>query len=130
MLGGAKVNKPLFQAMIYVLDDPQYSELRQHFVHSRTGKCLVRGIVFFGTPFEGSWLANVFAPIIKLWQGDSSFVMSLRIKNHDVASIVSKFEDVRSKKDYEIPLTIFYEKKKLKKFIFQVLVSSLSRKRC
>lgn len=43
-------------------------ELKQRLFHSKTGEYLVKGIFFFGTLFDGSWLATLATPIISIFR--------------------------------------------------------------
>lgn len=93
------------------------------FFHHRNDRCLVRGITFFATPFEGSILANVIAPIVHLFSGKTTFVASLTLKNSQRRRMVKEFDESRLKQETRIGLRIFYETKKVKKLFIKTMVS-------
>ena len=76
----------------------------------KSGKCLVRGITFFGTPFHGSRLANLLAPFVQLARGNKQLVSRLKVKNPDVTTIIERFNQLRAESGYDIPIVCCYEK--------------------
>ncbi|KAK5653066.1 hypothetical protein OQA88_9352 [Cercophora sp. LCS_1] len=75
----------------------------------QNGQCLVKGVFFFGTPFEGSKLANNASLIVKFLKGNTSLMDSLRIRSNDLTTIVAKFNQLRSDSETKIPILIAYE---------------------
>ncbi len=74
-----------------------------------SGDCLVKGITFFGTPFRGSSLANLMAEISTFMRLplNRSHIMSLRIKDKDIARIIDEFK--RRSVEIKLPILTFYE---------------------
>jgi hypothetical protein len=92
-----------------------------------SGSCIVKGIVFFGTPFRGSRIANWFEPLTRHLPLplNVSFIERLKIVNanrkatiklraEDVSAIVDHF--VSLTKSFNIPLIIFWEEKRVRRF--------------
>ena len=86
---------------------------------SSTGGVIVKGIVFFGTPFKGSILADIFGPSTSLF---SSRLKRLKRKDEQRMSMLRRFDELRLRPEHNIPLLIFYEKKPVKRLFFQHLV--------
>ena len=97
-------------------------DLKEAFCPARTG-LLIKGIVFFGTPFKGSLLADLFGPLVSLF---SSRIKRLQRKDEDRNTMLLQFDKLRIRASNNFPLLIFYEKKPLKKLMFTAMVS-LSR---
>ncbi|KAK4171898.1 hypothetical protein QBC36DRAFT_382216 [Triangularia setosa] len=72
-------------------------------------ECLVKGIFFFGTPFEGSKLADNASLILKFLNKNSQLLDSLKAKSNELADIVAKFNQLRSQPHTDIPVLIAYE---------------------
>jgi hypothetical protein len=98
-------------------------ELKQKFFHSKTGECLVKGIFFFGTPFDGSWLATFAAPIISAFRCSETFLGNLKPKNKGTARTRASFLKGRDRAGCNISLVIFYEEKMMKQAGIHVPVS-------
>ncbi|KAI9775736.1 MAG: hypothetical protein M1839_000938 [Geoglossum umbratile] len=81
-----------------------------------SGGNVIRGIVFFGTPFRGSRLANFAAFLAKLFFLQSCINTTtlnyLSIENKDVKRLVAEFE--RQTSDHRVSLQTFYEQKKMR----------------
>ncbi|KAI9751645.1 MAG: hypothetical protein M4579_005970 [Chaenotheca gracillima] len=77
-------------------------------------QCLVKGICFFGTPFQGSEAANFLYPYVnvlaKLYPSpvNAKLVESLKDRSLKLLKIVGQFEQVR--KEMDIGLMICYER--------------------
>jgi len=114
--------------LLYPLEDNRSSsravpeELKQKFFHSKTGECLVKGIFFFGTPFDGSWLATIMEPIIFTFRCSESFIGNLKPKSKATARTRAAFLKGRMRDGCRIPLRVFYEERKYGQGIFQVTV--------
>ncbi len=83
------------------------------------GQTLIRGIIFFGTPFKGSRSANLgvkLATNLKL-PLNKTHIMYLRVADRDVAALVNDFDKKTEQED--LSLLIFYELKKTKVFLFR-----------
>ena len=77
------------------------------------GQVLIKGIIFFGTPFKGSRSANLgvrLATSLKL-PLNKTHIMYLRVENQDVAKFVDAF--FRVTEQIDLPLLIFFELKKI-----------------
>lgn len=102
----------------------QVNEFRKAF--SDKGESLIKGIVFFGTPFRGSRSANVG---VKIATGlkfplNKTHVMYLRVKDKDVATLVNEFD--KRTGELDIPLLIFYELEKTQFYLFREKVKLAS----
>lgn len=87
------------------------------------GQTLVKGIVFFGTPFRGSRSANLGVKLatnlrIPL---NRTHIMYLRVEDKDVAKFVDEFDDLT--KQIGLPLLIFFELRKTRIYFFKEHVS-------
>ena len=87
---------------------------------SSAGSIVVKGIVFFGTPFRGSVLADYFGPFANLF---SSRLKRLKRNDEQRTSMLLRFDELRLRPEHNIPLLIFYEKKPVRRFFFRRLVS-------
>ncbi|KAK3497159.1 uncharacterized protein B0T23DRAFT_437943 [Neurospora hispaniola] len=72
-------------------------------------ECLVKGIFFFGTPFEGSRLARYASRIVKFLRGNDTLIESLSIESEDLNTIVARFDQMRNHPRTRIPIVIAYE---------------------
>ncbi|KAK0611978.1 hypothetical protein B0T14DRAFT_548929 [Immersiella caudata] len=102
------------QALLYALrpnEDGLSAERQAAYrnVFFQDGQCLVKGIFFFGTPFEVSKLANYASRIVKFLKGNTALVDSLQVKSSDLTAIVTKFNQLRSGAETKIPLIIAFE---------------------
>jgi hypothetical protein len=70
----------------------------------RDGQCNVKGIVFFGTPFQGSGQADdgSYAGLVEILGGNASLVKSLKSKTKALATITQKFKQVRTKHNIDV----------------------------
>ena len=87
------------------------------------GQTLIKGIIFFGTPFRGSRFANLgvkLATNLKL-PLNRTHIMYLRVEDKDVAKFVDEFDELT--KQIDLPLLIFFELKKTKIYFFKEHVS-------
>ena len=84
---------------------------------------LVKGIIFFGTPFRGSRSANLGARLATTLRLplNKTHIMYLRVEDKDVAKFMSEFVKVTD--EIDLPLLIFFELKKTKIFFFKERVS-------
>ncbi|KAH0565933.1 hypothetical protein GP486_000654 [Trichoglossum hirsutum] len=77
---------------------------------------VIRGIVFFGTPFRGSRLANFGALLAKLFFVqrfvNTTTLNYLSIRNKDVDKLVAEFE--QRTRELQFPMRTFYEQKKMR----------------
>jgi hypothetical protein len=71
------------------------------------GNCVIKGIIFFGTPFRGSWMGSIVAPLGTILPINRTHTKSLRLKSRAVAAVVDTFE--RQTRLNNISLLIFYE---------------------
>ncbi|KAK3330784.1 hypothetical protein B0H66DRAFT_74682 [Apodospora peruviana] len=100
------------QALITALrNDGNRTERTEEYrkIFFQNGLCLVKGVFFFGTPFEGSKLANNASRIVKFLRGNEALIESLKVHSSELAAIVGKFDQVRSNPDTKIPILIAYE---------------------
>lgn len=87
------------------LNKPEYSNL---FV--KNGECLVKGVVFMGTPFRGSGHATLFKPFIKAIRQlnlvtavNDSFLGALNADQPiEVTNIVHRFQNVMNTKAIKV----------------------------
>ncbi|KAK0628411.1 hypothetical protein B0T17DRAFT_152656 [Bombardia bombarda] len=102
------------QALIHALrSDANESERFQEpyqnvFYHN--DQFLVKGMFFFGTPFDGSNLANHASTIIRFLKGNQVLIENLKEKSSDLTNIVAKFNQIRSDEKTGISIMICYEK--------------------
>ena len=74
---------------------------------------LVRGIVFMGTPFWGSFTANALKPFVSALERvnpfpvNSGLIENLKANSGDLASLVGHFGQLR--KQHNIDIRVFYE---------------------
>jgi hypothetical protein len=93
-------------------------------VFMRGGKCNVKGIVFFGTPFQGSDMANVASyagGLLRLLGGNSALISNLKSKSEGLTTITERFKQVQN--IYGINLIIYYESEPLHKRLLPFMVS-------
>jgi hypothetical protein len=81
----------------------------------RDGRCNVKGIVFFGTPFQESNLANYasYAELVHFLGGNASLINNLKSKSNELATITQKFKQVQT--DHSIEILVYDENKPLYK---------------
>lgn len=102
----------------------QGEEHELHKLNTQSGECVVKGIAFFSTPFQGSRLADVAGSLSFLLRAlpiNMSFIEHLRLKDATVNTIVDQFDALS--RQMELPLLIFHEERKirvLKVFGFRV----------
>jgi hypothetical protein len=82
-------------------------------IFSKDGQCLVKAVFFFGTPFEGSKLANFASKIVKFLGGNGALIDSMKDHAKDLATIVGQFNQIRNDEETKIPIFIAYEKQPL-----------------
>ena len=93
-------------------------------LNTQSGECVVKGIAFFSTPFQGSRLADVAGSLsflLRVLPVNMSFIEHLRLKDATVNAIVDQFDALS--RQMELPLLIFHEQRKirvLKVFKFRV----------
>ena len=70
----------------------------------RDGQCNVKGIVFFGTPFQWSGQTDdtSYARLAEMLGGDASLIDSLKSKPKALATIIQKFKKLRTKHNIDI----------------------------
>lgn len=132
-IAAVAIDVPLDQAVVKILSADEHREnfdqsLLDNFFHTRHKRCLVRGIAFFGTPFEGSKLADMapfIGPAIGLRTGPGSFISALKVKDPQVQAIIHSFDIVRREPSNRIRLVIFFEKKAMGKYFLKTMVSTL-----
>jgi hypothetical protein len=90
---------------------------------SPSGHSLIKGIIYFGTPFRGSRSANLGVKIAAALRLplNNTHMMYLRVKDQDVSRIMGDFE--KRVDEFDIPLLIFYELRKTRVLFFKKLVS-------
>ena len=84
---------------------------------------LVKGIVFFGTPFKGSFLADLTKPLAALLRRDTSLLSRLRREDKQIKAMLSRFDELRLRRENNIPLVIFHEKKPVSRFLLKFKVT-------
>ncbi len=102
-------------------DDTYRTDFQKAFFSQ--GQTLIRGIIFFGTPFKGSRSANLgvkLATNLRL-PLNRTHIMYLRVEDRDVAALVNNFDKITEQED--LSLLIFFELKKTKVFVFREHVS-------
>ena len=89
----------------------------------RQGQTLIKGVIFFGTPFKGSHSANLAVKLATnlKFPLNKTHIMYLRVEDQDVAKFVSEF--VRTTEQIKLSVLIFFELKKTKKFFLRERVS-------
>ncbi|KAK4197803.1 hypothetical protein QBC40DRAFT_308773 [Triangularia verruculosa] len=100
------------QAMIHALrhrSDENGGYHRHRDTLYQNDECLVKGIFFFGTPFEGSKLADNASLMLKFLNKNSPLLDSLKAKSNELADIVARFNQLRSHPHTNIPILIAYE---------------------
>ncbi|KAK4189032.1 hypothetical protein QBC35DRAFT_514333 [Podospora australis] len=101
------------QALIRALNGTSESDVyRKTFIQKE--ECLVKGIMFFGTPFKGSSLADFSSTIIRLLGGNTSLIESLKINSGALHNIVGTFNQVRNKAAAGMQIVATYEKAPIK----------------
>lgn len=104
------------QAVVLAMDSDE-SALWYPYLHSADGTFLVKGISFFGTPFKGSIIATILAPVIGMipFIGLSNNQMiQLRQEDKRMKAMLLHFEELRKKNlDPLFPLFIFWEETKV-----------------
>ncbi|KAF2474401.1 uncharacterized protein BDR25DRAFT_340886 [Lindgomyces ingoldianus] len=91
------------QALISCLSTDQGFTIKQQYknLFMHNGVCMVKGIVFLGTPFRGSGQANFIYPFVKLlsmqyfWPINQNLVRSLKQRPIALGQIVGRFNRVR-----------------------------------
>ena len=105
------------------------------YLHSNDGKFLIKGLSFFGTPFKGSILASVLAPIgtILCLGLSNNQLMRLRQEDKRTKAMLLRFEELRKTNLNPLfPLFIFWEEKKVVRNIFggRIVLSHQVRQPC
>ena len=94
----------------------------------KDGRCVVKGIVFFGTPFQGSKLADFVTyseRLVDFLEADKELLKSLRMNNDELNEITGKIKQIRQVHD--IKILIYYESQPLPlKNLFGVKVPNKS----
>lgn len=102
----------LQQALIYALSlNPERTDLFNAYntVFSRDGQSLVKGIFFFGTPFEGSQIANHGSKFVKFLGGNSLLINSLKDHAEDLTDIVPQFAQLQNSLNSKIAVCVACE---------------------
>jgi hypothetical protein len=87
------------------------------------GECKIKGIVFFGTPFQGSSLANIairFKDIARYFEYNVQLVQSLKDHSKDLANITSRFNQVQHQ--YKIEPLIYHESRRMCNGMWRLVV--------
>jgi hypothetical protein len=108
------------QAMVIALDRMSQNkptgaslhELRDVFWSS--GEFIVKGITFFGTPFKGSILASLLAPIAGAICMDNTHLARLQRNDKVVKGMLLRFDQLRKQDHVKIPLLLFWEKRSVR----------------
>ncbi|KAK3951028.1 hypothetical protein QBC32DRAFT_344984 [Pseudoneurospora amorphoporcata] len=100
------------QALIHALSEDshrleRFQDCQSTFFNGE--ECLVKGIFFFGTPFEGSRLARYASRIAKFLHGNGTLIDSLSIQSEDLNTIIARFDQMRNNPRTRIPIVIAYE---------------------
>ncbi|KAJ4402710.1 hypothetical protein N0V85_005256 [Neurospora sp. IMI 360204] len=100
------------QALIHALSEEshrleQFQDCQSTFFNGE--ECLVKGVFFFGTPFEGSRLARYASRIVRFLHGNDTLIDSLSIQSEDLNTIVARFDQMRNNPRTRIPIVIAYE---------------------
>ncbi len=74
---------------------------------------MVRGVVYFGTPFQGSVNADILAPIASLYgsltRANTNFIKEMKTFSADkLAPLMMAFNNIRNEEDIEV--LVFIEK--------------------
>lgn len=80
----------------------------------RGPECKVKGVVFFGTPFRGSVVANrvlIFKELGKYFNYNFELVRSLKSHSKDLAGIATCFNQVEA--HFGIKPIIYYENRRI-----------------
>ena len=85
------------------------SEFRDIFTSS--DGIVVKGVIFFGTPFKGSFLADLTKPLAALLRRDTSLLSRLRREDKQIKRMLNRFDELRSQPHNNIPIRIFNERK-------------------
>ncbi|KAK0718730.1 hypothetical protein B0T21DRAFT_55204 [Apiosordaria backusii] len=107
-LGGIVTCQAIIRALRHIPDEHSGYHRHRDTLY-QNDECLVKGIFFFGTPFEGSKLADNASLILKFLNKNSHLLDSLKAKSNELADIVAKFSQLRSQPHTNIPILIAYE---------------------
>ena len=80
----------------------------------KDGKCIVKGIVFFGTPFQGSRVADFVTyseGLVDFLEADKELLKSLRMNNNELNEITGRIKQIRQV--HGIRILIYYESQPL-----------------
>ena len=100
-LGGLVVCQALIMALFEDEDFHIKASYQELFL--KNGQCIVKGIVFMGTPFRGSGDANILAPFVAAVKGlnvfhaaNDTFIKSLKKNNNsvEVPTIVQRMKTI------------------------------------
>ena len=86
----------------------------QKHLFMKNGRCIVKGVVFFGTPFQGSSFADLVTyseRLVDFLEADKELLKSLRMNNEELNEITGKMKQVRQVHD--IKVLIYYESQPL-----------------
>jgi hypothetical protein len=89
----------------------------------RDGECKIKGIAFFGTPFQGSALANIairFKDIAKYFDYNIELVQNLKDHSKDLAKITSRFNQVQHR--HKIEPLMYYESRRMCNGMWRLVV--------
>jgi hypothetical protein len=84
-------------------------------------ECKVKGVIFFGTPFRGSVVANrvlLFKELGKYFNYNIELVKSLKSHSKELATIATCFNQVEE--EHKIEPLIYYENRRLMSWRFVV----------
>ena len=88
---------------------------------------IVKGVIFFGTPFKGSFLADLTKPLATLLRRDTSFLSRLRREDKQIKQMLNRFDELRLQPEDNIPIRIFNERKPVKKILLKFKVRQTTR---
>jgi hypothetical protein len=120
----SNLNSPPMPAVLSIMQSSRSSTSPQDFreVFSPSGKPLVRGIVFFGTPFKGSVIADLLGPFTTLLRYNTSYLARLKRDDKYTKDMLLELEQLRSQPQNSFPLVIFFEKRPIKMLFMPVIV--------
>ena len=93
----------------------------------KDGRCIVKGIVFFGTPFQGSKVADFatsFEGLADFLGANKELLKSLRMNNNELNEMTGKMKQIRQVHDIRI-LTYYESHPLLIKRLFGIKVQGI-----